>query len=497
MLYDSFLFLYYYIGGLIMKKIFTIGLLFSLSFHGFLFSNSKKEDLDYGHDYYLTKAFDSDLNQFIKSEGWIGTVEEPVIRRYEELIDNVTLEEKQKVENAILDSKIAAYRLYVENLGIANKISGIRSPSDDPVVVSAIEYLNNEGCYLTVELINHFLAQSTPPQQGSYYVPVYGWVTNYTFAASSIIQSSTVSGGSIFESTVSTYEKDSFYAIHKFDYDKKDSNSKGFVLTDTYDFALIIANQYGYNLAVVLANNVMWYYQVNGDCYPYDIKIKCAPISSSISVDTFTELNQYNYLIDHDIYVGFQLTVYGIYQGMMLMTGGIANTSIEIYNNSNHYLIGAYSGNGYSMNTLCKPSLSQGITYYVLVKSYSNGLTSGTLSVFKNGLNANQVFNTNIINSPGDYYGITYSSLVNSFVIDMSYSGTYRFYIGNGYEEYGYGFYLIDPILNTVVENEWEYYPTYSVLTANLSSAFDYLLLVYFEDFADGGWNFTLSVSNV
>ena len=490
-----------------MRKLFIFCLLLSFPLHCFHFFTGKI--ITSNPNWCFTRAIDNDVEQFIKNDGWVGTVEEPIVRRYEELIENVTNEEKQCVENAILDAKIAAYRLYIEKIGFdypnnlfnnedtTNKICTVRSPSDDPVVSLAIEYLNGEGCYLTVELINHFLAQSTPPQQGSYYVPVYGWVTNYTFAASSIIQSSTVSGGNIFESTVSTYEKDSLYAIREFNYDKKDSNSKGFVLTDTYDFALIITNQNGYNPAVALANNVMWYYQANGDCYPYDIKIKCAPISSSISVDTFTELNQYNYLIDHDIYVGFQLTVYGIYQGMMLMTGGIANTSIEIYNNSSHYLIGAYSGNGYSMNTLCKPSLSQGITYYVLVKSYSNGLTSGTLSVFKNGLNANQVFNTNIINSPGDYYGITYSSLVNSFVIDMSYSGTYRFYIGNGYEEYGYGFYLIDPILNTVVENEWEYYPTYSVLTANLSSAFNYLLLVYFEDFADGGWNFTLSISNL
>lgn len=446
------------------------------------------------HD--CSRQVSEDVELFLNNCGWIGTAEEEVIHNYEKLKENVPAEEVNKINEAIFDAKIAAYTICVVDGGYKSYhdyLSQKNIQSRDLIIDAAISYLRSIGCNLTVELMNKFLSQTVAPAPGFFYEPIYGWVANYGSSSLSIIQSNTVTGSGTFELTNSTYESDLSYAIRQFDFDKKAANTKGFVLTDTYDFSYETPS--GPFDFVNIANNHMYDLQESGTCHPFDIKIKCAPISNSISIDTYTELNEINYEIDKDVYVAFQLTVFGIYQNTVLMTSGSSLTSIYIYDNSNHDFISSYSGNGYYLNTLCKPSFNANITYYILVKSTSNGIVGGKLSVFKDYLSANQIFSTNIITSVGNYSNTTQMCSMTSYVISMSSYGAYTFTINNGYEEYGFGIYLLDPTFNTTIQCTWHYEPTYSTLAATLSPAFDYLLLIFYEDILDGGHSFILNIS--
>ena len=452
-----------------------------------------------------TLNIDEDILLFIQNNGWKGSCEETIIERYEDLLNHVEDLEKAKISQAILDAKIAAYTICVKESGYfsyydyaSNKRENNRE-INDLILNAAISYLDDSGCYLTVELMNHFLSQNTPPSSGYYYDPVYGWETNYGSQSLSIIQSSNSSGGGCYNSSNSTYELDLKCSIKHFSYNKKESSAKGFLLTDTYDFEEMEPglNPFGIDYWIAVANNRMFYYQENGSCYPYDIRIKVAPPSSSISIGTYTHLDEYDYRIDNDIYVAYQLNVSGHYQDAVLMTSGYMLVSIHIYDNDDHTFLGTYSGNGFSLNTLCKPNFSSNNTYYILIKSHSNEFGNGRLSVFKNVLDDDEIFSTNIVTSTGNYADTTTMWSMTSFVISMSVSGNYTFVISNGYEEYGFGFYLINTLFHTSVECEWSYEPTYSTLSTYISANIDYLLIVYYEDFLDGGNNFILNITNV
>ncbi len=445
------------------------------------------------------------FSSFVESEGWRGTAEECIVQRYISNLDSCPGHLKDSARAALEDELRFAYKTRninardVEEFVNSTQENSFsvqdRGPWEMLVITAARTYLNNNGYYLTVELINHFLAQTTPPAEGSYYVPTYGWRADYASASNAIIQSTAITGSSVFSSTSTTYEADLNYAIRHFSYNKKASNTKEFLLFDTYDF--VYMEGAGFSDPVALANNVLYSFQESGECYPFDIRIKCAPVSSNISIGTYTDLLEKPYIIDNDISLGFSLNVSPHYDDAVLMTTGGALVAIHIYDYSDHSFIATYSGNGFSLNTLCKPTFSENITYYVIVRSYANALSSAKLIVFKSPKDADDFFSTDIINHTGNYSGTTLFASSNTFVIRVPSSGNYSFRIDNGNEEYAFVMDIINPITSKINYSSFQYLPTSSTINMYCSSAIDYLMLVNFEDYLDSGWTFNLQVGFV
>lgn len=149
--------------------------------------------------------------------------------------------------------------------------SGVACYSVHPIyateVASVIAYFKLHNYRLSAELLTHMKANK---ELNSVYIPTYGGDVCETALYKQICADSTVSGSAAFPNSGSKFDKDAYYAIHKFTYVK--SSSFFMTITDKYDFADEDTN---YADIAGFAISKMYKAQQDGYLTPFITKIYC------------------------------------------------------------------------------------------------------------------------------------------------------------------------------------------------------------------------------
>ena len=471
-----------------------------------LFVSAKNNTIEFAQTYASSEEIvndDEGYNYFISNSLWQNTSFQNPIEQYLDKIKNSNNQDDTlRITHSLNEMYRVAYEVWkLETFNGKDQNNRETEASCKAVLYATVVWFNNNSYYLASELLVHFLSHSSPDSPGVYYTPSYGNLIAYSSASRTVALGNTVNGGNIFNANTPVYGitssqnnrimGDLYYSIKNFSYTKDYASSRTFTLYDLYDFSP--SNSGEYNDYESTAINAAYWLQTNGYCYPFNIKQVCTPpiqiINCSFYDDYFSrfaDIKQNNPMA---------IVVYSSSSlGFLTMTQGSISVSIEMYLWGNDQYINSYTGGGIGNNTSFYLNMSSNYYYYIKIQTnnISTSLTYITfIQSYQTSLNVSSQYT---INNAGTFYGHVGMCDVNIYRVNLT-TGTHNFYINNGYDEYAYRMCLLNPITCSIVGCTIEYEPTYSSLTTYISTSYTYLLLVMYEDFTDGGLNYSLLVS--
>ncbi len=211
--------------------------------------NENKKLKEKGTDLYQEKTIALIAEDLANNNTDIENELNKQIEQYEKMLENEMSDEYEKINSLISTTRLLKSSLLIspEYRVYDNYINANFFQSSDAVVniiysasidlsfwvSTAIAYFSLSGYNLSAELITHAYNNQVV---GSYYTPVYASRVLASQVTYDVASANLISGAHAFPNSGSTYEKDLYYSIHKFKYNKTTSNSKIINLEDTYDF---------------------------------------------------------------------------------------------------------------------------------------------------------------------------------------------------------------------------------------------------------------------
>ena len=137
-------------------------------------------------------------------------------------------------------------------------------PVLSPAVAAIVTFFSASGYYLSAELLVH--AKDNNILDSTYY-PGFGSNVLYSSVTTSIRSSNATSGSNAYPNSGSTVEKDLYYAIHRFSWEKNYNNQ--ITIKDRYDYD-VTQNYAGIQ---GVATDTMYLAQTLGVIVPFQVRI--------------------------------------------------------------------------------------------------------------------------------------------------------------------------------------------------------------------------------